>query len=75
MFLFYSISAILCFAAFCAAHYMDVNNGIDLDISDIFFTIAVSAIPFINTVGIFYALYHVGSFGWMNKTLIKGKKQ
>jgi len=78
MFLFYSISAIVCFAAFCAAHYKDVNDGIDLEISDIVFTIILTLIPFFNTLGAFYALSHIGFFKWstrwMKLTVIKGKQ-
>lgn len=82
MFLFYSISAILCFATFCLAHYQDLNQGMDLEVSDVVFTVIVSFLPFINVFGLIYALAHVtfnfGFFDWLGKilttTVIKGKQ-
>jgi hypothetical protein len=72
MTLFYTLSAIACFIFFCCAHYKDIRKGIDLQISDIIFTLFVTAVPFINTAGAIYAMYHLG---WLNTTLIKGKKK
>lgn len=71
MTLFYTLSALSCLILFCIAHYRDIKKGIDLKISDILFTVVVTTIPFLNTAGAIFAMYHMG---WLKATVVKGSK-